>query len=122
MKSVERLAVYHRAYAVSVQIHKLSLQFPRYEQYGGLASQIRQSSKSVVANLVEGYTFKKLRPARFINHLEVSIGSCDETRLWLRYSVDVGYISDALYEELESAYDEIGKMLWGLYQRLISEV
>ena len=54
MKSVEGLAVYRRAYAASLRIHQLSMGFPRQEQYGGLASQLRDSSKSVVANLVEG--------------------------------------------------------------------
>ncbi len=121
MKSVEGLAVYRRAYAASLRIHQLSMGFPRQEQYGGLASQLRDSSKSVVANLVEGYAFKKIRPARFFNHLEISIGSCDETRLWLSYSKDVGYIQEAEYEELEGEYSEIGKMLWGLYQRVLSE-
>ena len=66
--------------------------------------------------MVEGYTFKKIRPGRFITHLEVSIGSCDETRLWLRYGVDLEYMTGDEYEELAGEYDEIGKMLWGLYQ------
>ncbi len=119
MKNVEKLSVYRRAYGASLRVHELSLQFPRHEQYGGLGSQLRSSSKSVVANLVEGYAFKTLRPARFINHLEVSIGSCDETRLWLRYSVDIGYIDAAVYNELAFEYSEIGKMLWGLYRSVV---
>ncbi len=67
---------------------------------------------------MEGYAFKKLRPARFLNHLEISIGSCDETRLWLRYCRDLEYMTDADYEELEAVYNEVGKMLWGLHQRI----
>lgn len=116
MKNIERLAVYRKAYGASLRVHKLSLKFPKYEQYGGLASQLRDSSKSVVSNLVEGYTFKKIRPRRFITHLEVSTGSCDETRLWLRYGVDLEYMRGDEYKELAGEYDEIGKMLWGLYQ------
>ena len=118
MSMLEDLEVYNKAYGVSLKVHQISLRFPKHEQYKGLASQLRDSSKSVVSNLVEGYAFKKLRVARFINHLEISIGSCDETRLWLRYSRDLGYLKDAEYRELEVNYDEVGKMLWGLYQRI----
>lgn len=86
MQSLDDLLVYQRSYAVSLEIHDLSMKFPAYEQYKGLGSQLRDSSRSIVANIVEGYAFRKQRPKRFINHLEISIGSCDETRLWLRYS------------------------------------
>jgi four helix bundle protein len=69
-----------------------------------------------VANIVEGYAFRKHRAKRYINHLEISIGSCDETRLWLRYSLDLGYIEKDVYNRLIAEYEEIGKMLWGLLQ------
>ena len=116
MNGLENLEVYKKAYTVSLWIHQISLKFPRDEQHKGIASQLRDSSKSVVSNLVEGYAFKKLRPARYINHLEISIGSSDETRLWLRYSRDLGYLTEEEYSELETNYDEIGKMLWGLHR------
>ena len=118
MKSYEKLDVYMKAYTVSIKLHQMTLKFPRYEQYKGLASQLRESSKSIVSNLVEGYAFKKLRPARFINHLEISMGSCDETRLWLQYCRDLGYLREEEYIELEAVYDEVGKMLWGFYQQM----
>lgn len=114
MESLDDLSVYVRSYAASLEVHRLSLKFPAYEQYKGLATQLRDSSKSVVSNIVEGYGFKKRRPKRFVNHLEISIGSCDETRLWLRYGFDLGYIPEAQYLELQRTYEEIGKMLWGM--------
>jgi four helix bundle protein len=46
--------------------------------------------------------------------LEISIGSCDETKIELKYSVDIGYITNEEYLELQEEYDESGKMLWGL--------
>ncbi len=116
MQGLEDLKVYARSYAASLLVHELSTGFPAYEQYKGLASQLRDSSKSVVANIVEGYAFRKQRPKRFVNHIEISIGSCDETRLWLKYSHDLGYITEQKYSELKAEYEEIGKMLWGLLQ------
>ena len=114
MQSLEDLQAYSRSYAASLAVHKLSLRFPAYEQYKGLASQLRNSSKSIVANLVEGYSFRIRRPKRFVSHIEVSIGSCDETRLWLKYSYDLGYLTEREYKDLVIQYEEIGKLLWGL--------
>ncbi|TGT90609.1 four helix bundle protein, partial [Mesorhizobium sp. M5C.F.Ca.ET.164.01.1.1] len=48
------LEVYKRAYAVSLEIHKATLAFPRIEQYA-LADQLRRSSKAICANLAEGF-------------------------------------------------------------------
>ena len=118
MHSLEDLQAYSRSYAASLEVHRLSLKFPVYEQYKGLASQLRDSSKSIVANLVEGYSFRVRRPKRFVNHLELSIGSCDETRLWLKYSYDLGYLTEREYEELAMKYEEIGKLLWGLLKSM----
>ena len=120
MQSLSDLNVYKRSYTASLEIHKFSMEFPKYEQYKGLASQLRDSSKSIVANIVEGYSFKKYRPKRFINHLEISIGSCDETRLWIKYSLDLGYISEESGKRLIGEYEEIGKMLWGLLKSVNS--
>ena len=53
---VKELRVYQRAYALSLKIHKLIQAFPKIEQYGGIADQLRRSSKSITANIVEGYT------------------------------------------------------------------
>ena len=118
MRTVENLDVYRKAYEASLRTHHITQGFPSWERYRGLGSQLRSSSKSVVANLVEGYCFKNIRPGRFLSHLEVSMGSCDETRLWLRYCLDLNYIEEALYRELELIYSEIGRMLWGLFRSL----
>jgi hypothetical protein len=40
IKSFEDLDVFQRAYKVSLEIHKVSLEFPKREQYG-LADQVR---------------------------------------------------------------------------------
>ena len=34
---VSDLEVFRKAYAISLEIHELSLNFPKHEQYGGLA-------------------------------------------------------------------------------------
>ena len=49
----ESLEVFKRAYAVSLDLHRVSLAFPQVEQFG-LADQLRRASKSISANIAEG--------------------------------------------------------------------
>src|SRR6185436_14742085 len=48
-----RLDVYQKAYQLALEVHRISLGFPKLEQYG-LAQQLRASSKSIAVNLAEG--------------------------------------------------------------------
>src|ERR1700735_3060246 len=52
--NAEDLDVFKRAYALSIQLHRASLNFPKIEQYAGLADQLRRASKSVCGLIVEG--------------------------------------------------------------------
>ena len=47
--------------SVVVDVHRASLGWPRVEQYGGVADQLRRSSKSVCALLVEGAAVNPVR-------------------------------------------------------------
>ena len=49
-----------------------------------LASQLRRSSKSICANLGEGMS-KQASSKDVVRFLRMALGSCDETRIWLKY-------------------------------------
>ena len=110
-----RLQVYQKAYQLALAIHKLSLGFPKLEQYG-LAQQIRASSKSVVVNIAEGMG-KQESPADVQRFIRISIGSCDETRVWLEFAKDLGYCEAKMYAEFDMRYQEVGRMLTGVFKR-----
>ena len=111
--AVEDLAVFKRAYAISLDVHRASLRFPQIEQYA-LADQIRRASKSVCANVAEGFGKQSHSVAEFQRYLSIAIGSSDEMRIWIRYCVDLGYIDSEVGEQWRNEYQEISKMLQGL--------
>lgn len=116
MKSgYENLEVFQRSFKRSLQIHKLTQDFPKIEQYAGIADQIRRSSKSICANIVEGYGRKRDATQDFKRFIRIATGSATETRLWLKYSYELRYIKIDLFNELDNEYLEIVKMLHGLY-------
>ena len=112
----ERLDVFQRAYRISLEIHKVSLAFPDIERYA-LADQIRRASKSVCANLAEGFAKQAISPAEFRRFIAMALGSADEMRLWSRYCLDLGYIDEACWQVWRDEYQEVAKMLQGLLRK-----
>ena len=114
IERVEDLEVFRRAYRVSLEVHRASLGFPRIEQFA-LADQLRRASKSICANLAEGFAKQSYSAAEYRRYLTVAIGSSDETQLWLRYCIDLGYIEEVAGRRWVAGYVEISRMLQGLY-------
>src|SRR5437870_3190084 len=103
------LNVYKKAYEMALQIHKLTLTFPKLEQYE-LASQLRRSSKSIPVNIAEGMG-KQESKADVRRFMMIALGSCDETRVWLEFAKDLNYLPNNSYEVFSNSYKEIGKMV-----------
>ena len=115
IKSFEDLAVFQKAYKVSLEIHVLSLSLPKSEQYG-LADQIRRASKSICATIAEGFGKQKQSGAEYRRYLQMAMGSANEMRVWIRYCYDLRYIDESKWIEWREEYNEIAKMLQGLNQ------
>ena len=114
----EDLEVFRRAYGVSLEVHRISLDFPKVEQYGGLADQLRRSSKSVCALIAEGSGRQRSSNAEFKRYCVMAMGSADEARLWCRYARDLGYVDDERFTRWHDDYQQIARMLQGLIARL----
>jgi four helix bundle protein len=77
IRSFEDLEVFQRAYRISLDIHRASLDFPKIEQYA-LADQVRRASKAICANLAEGFAKQRRSSAEYRRFLQMAIGSADE--------------------------------------------
>ena len=115
----EDLEVFKRAYRLSLEVHKATLHFPKIEQYA-LGDQIRRASKSICANIGEGFGKQRQSRAEFRRFLMMALGSADEMRIWLRYALDLGYIQEEEWKAWRDEYREIAKMLQGLLTKLKS--
>ena len=113
VRSFEDLEVYRRAYKLALELHKSSLNFPKHEQYA-LADQIRRASKSVCANLAEGFARQRSSSADFHRFIVLALGSSDEMKVWLSFCFDLGYVSADDVKRMKEEYSEIARMLHGL--------
>lgn len=109
MSGHKSLRVFQLAYRLAMEIFEISRTFPKEERYS-LIDQIRRSSRSVPANIAEGYR-KRQYPKAFASKLSDADGEATETQVWLDVSKDCRYIDDATYERLMSQYREVGSML-----------
>ena len=113
VEAFEDLEVFRRAYRLSLEVHRQSLCFPEIEQRA-LADQVRRASKSICANIAEGFAKQGGSAAEFKRYLAIAMGSSDEMRVWLRYCRDLGYIDEAVWRRWRDEYHENSKMLQGL--------
>ena len=116
IRDVEDLNVYQKAYVISLEVHKVSLQFPKIEQYA-LADQMRRASKSICANLAEGFGKQSISKPEFKRYLMIAMGSADEMRVWVKYSEDLGYIPAQQAIAWRAEYQVIAKMISGLHAK-----
>ncbi len=117
VKRANDLRVFQHAYNIALVIHKATLTFPAIEQ-SALANQLRRSSKSICANIAEGFPKQKYSKAEFMRYLAIAEGSAEETRVWLKFAVDLGYMSEKLYAECVEEYNFIIGMLVNLRSKV----
>ncbi len=103
------LIVYKKAFALAMDIFELIKSYPVEEKYG-LISQIRNSSRSVCANIGEGYR-KRQYPAHFVSKISDSDMENTETQVWLDFSLACGYIREEIHKLYNERSEEIGKLL-----------
>jgi len=106
------LKVYQLAYRLAMDIFKASKTFLQDERYS-LTSQIRRASRSVAANIAEGYR-KRQYPNMFVSKLADSDAEATETLVWLDFARDCEYLSQEHHRELTAGYEEVGRMLNGM--------
>ena len=106
------LRVYRLAFELAMEIFGLSKSFPQEERFS-LTDQIRRSSRSVAANIAEGYR-KKQYPKMFVNKMADADGEATETQVWIDFATNCGYFSPTQQTRLKSGYEEVGRMLGGM--------
>ena len=111
--SFEDLEVFKRTYRVSLEVHRSSLEMPRIEQLA-LADQMRRASKSICANVAEGFGRQHRSKAEFKRFLWMAVGSSDEMRVWARYALDLGYIDEKTWQNWRDEYQIISRQLQAL--------
>jgi len=110
IRHFQELEVYQLAMESAMRIFEVSKLFPTEEKFS-LTDQIRRSSRSVCANIAEGWR-KRRYPNAFISKLSDADSEAAETQVWLEFAVKCGYLDKNIANELDANYDHIlGKLV-----------
>lgn len=109
------LIVWQKAMDLCVEVHNVTLVFPKQELFG-LSSQLNRSVVSVPSNIAEGHG-RRTTPD-FIHFLAISRGSMNEVETKLTLAMRYNYLTEADHDELLERCGEVGRMLNGLIDAL----
>src|ERR1700750_2600915 len=98
IKTFQDLDAYQLAHEFAMKIFYFTARFPKEERYS-LTDQIRRSSRSVAANLAEGFR-KRQYPNMFVSNLADADAEGAETQVWIAFARDCGYLTRELAEGL----------------------
>jgi four helix bundle protein len=71
---------------------------------------------SIPANIAEGY--RRGHRKEYIQFLRIAQGSCGELETFMSMSKDLGFITEKDFEGLDTAQDEISRLLQALISSL----
>ena len=110
IRSHRELEVYQLAYQSAMKIFEESKSFPKVETYS-LTDQLRRSSRSVCANIAEGFR-KRRYPKHFVSKLSDAEAEAAETQVWIDFCRDCKYFSPDKHKLFIQQYEYIlGKLV-----------
>ena len=105
--SYRNLEIWQQARSLSIDVHKMTLQLPKFEMYEE-GSQIRRSVKSVRSNIVEGYGRRRYKND-YVRFIIYALSSNDETidHLETLYETE-SLTNQELFENLKGRLQKLG--------------
>jgi four helix bundle protein len=113
--SYRKLQIWVLAREVVIEVHQMTLKLPKFEMYEE-GSQIRKSSKTTKATIVEGYGRRRYKQD-WIKFLVYALSSNDETMDHLENLWDTKSLTDELvFNNLTEKIQRLGKMINGFLE------
>lgn len=114
-KGYHKLLIWQRARELVLLIYRYTEDFPRSEEFG-LKGQLRRAAVSVVLNIVEGN--RRHSKKEFLHFLDIAVSSATEVEAAWELSLDLDFITDKVYEEVEYKRAEVGFLLYSFIRGL----
>ena len=109
IRTFKDLTVYQEGFRLAMSVFQATRGFPKEELYA-LSNQMRNASRSVPANIAEGWA-KRKHVAIFRRQLLDAMGSVSEMFVWLDMAESCGYLTQDVHKTLYEAYESLGRRL-----------
>jgi len=101
--------------ALVTQTYAITKSFLKDELYG-LTSQVRRSAISIPSNIAEGYGRKSTKD--YVRFLEIALGSLFELQTQMEISLNLKYLSELQFQQINENTREIERMLSSLVKKV----
>jgi four helix bundle protein len=115
MRDYKKYVVWKKSHELTLDIYKVTIDFPKDELFG-LTGQIKRSSSSIPTNIAEGCGRNSDKD--FCRFLYIAFGSANELEYQIILSIDLSFIETNKGEKLLFQIEEIKKMLNALITKL----
>lgn len=115
IKTFMDLFAWQKGHRLVLYIYKLTLKFPKYEQFG-LSDQIRRAGVSITSNIAEGFSRQSIKEKK--QFYSISLGSLTEVQNQLIIARDLKYINPDEFDISFSDTIEISKLINSLRKGL----
>ncbi|PYS42947.1 MAG: four helix bundle protein [Acidobacteria bacterium] len=112
---LEDIQVWQKARQLTKKIYEITANGDFAKDYG-LRNQIQRASVSIMANIAEG--FGRRSDKEFANFLNMAHGSVSEVQSHLYVALDLAYINQMSFTELNGLLGEVSRMSLVLAQHL----
>jgi four helix bundle protein len=99
------LRAWQNAMSAAMKIFEASKRFPAEERYS-LTDQIRRSSRSVAANIVEAWRKRRYKAA-FVAKLSDAESEACETQTWIEFALRCGLLDAGQAQQLDAGYEQL---------------
>ena len=107
-KGYHKLFIWQKARELVLLIYKYTEDFQKSEEFG-LKGQLRRAAVSVVLTIVEGH--RKKSKKEFLHFLDIAVASLTEVEAAWELSLDLQFITQQVYEEVENKRMEVAVLL-----------
>ena len=101
---------------IVIEIYRVTRAIPAEERFG-LVAQLRCAAVAIPSNIAQGRN--RVGAAEFRRFVSIARGSVAEVETQLTVAVALGFVGAGEIASLSSRLDELSKMLFGLYRRLV---
>jgi four helix bundle protein len=115
MQRYRKLAVWRKAHAIALNIHRLAETIPRGRN-AGLIGQLQRAALSIPANIAEGAS--RATDKDFAKFLQVALASTTEVEYHLEFAADASIIPRREFFMRQQELVEVRRMLTGLIKHI----
>ena len=115
MQDFRKLLVWKKSHLLTLEVYKVTENFPKSEMYG-LTSQLRRACSSIPTNIAEGCC--RGTDPDFNHFLIIALGSASELEYQLLLANDLNYIAKDTYTSLNFHVNEVKRILISLMNKL----